>query len=166
VRNRDSARADAVVCADNALPHLLAHSDVVAALRQMNRVLRPGGTVIVSIRDYDRILTDPPASTLPQVFASGGARVISFQLWDWRGEKDIYDLEHFQVHEQADGTRPMDDERRADITTASSCVEVADGEPSQVVIARRESDHRDAVTALIAAAVASVRARQPETIGS
>lgn len=60
----------------------------------------------------------------------------------------------------------MDDERRADIATASSCVEVADGEPSQVVIARREGDHRDAVTALIAAAVASVRARQPETIGS
>ena len=45
---------DAVVCADNALPHLLAHSDVVAALRQMNRVLRPGGTVMISIRDYDR----------------------------------------------------------------------------------------------------------------
>ena len=127
---------------------------------------RPGGTVIVSIRDYDRILADPPASTLPQVFASGGARVISFQLWDWRGEKDIYDLEHFQVHEQADGTRPMDDERRADITTVSSCVEVADGEPSQIVIARRDSDRRDPVTALIAAAVASVRARQPETIGS
>ena len=99
------ARADAVVCADNALPHLLAHSDVVAAMRQMNRVLRPGGTVMVSIRDYDRILADPPASTLPQVFGAGGARVISFQLRAWREGTDIYDLEHFQVHEQADGTR-------------------------------------------------------------
>lgn len=63
------------------------------------------GTQLIGLADYDRILADPPASTLPQVFASGGARVISFQLWDWRGEKDIYDLEHFQVHEQADGTR-------------------------------------------------------------
>jgi SAM-dependent methyltransferase len=99
------ARADAVVCADNALPHLLAHSDVVAAMREMNRVLRPGGTVMVSIRDYDRILADPPVSTLPQVFAAAGARVISFQLWAWREETDIYDLEHFQVHEHADGSR-------------------------------------------------------------
>jgi glycine/sarcosine N-methyltransferase len=93
--------ADAVVCADNALPHLLADSDVLAALAQMNRVLRPGGTVIVSTRDYERVLADRPASTLPQVFTSGGARVISFQLWAWRGESDIYDLEHFQVHEAA-----------------------------------------------------------------
>lgn len=99
------ARADVVVCADNALPHLLDPGDVVAALQQMSRVLRPGGTAMVSIRDYDRILADPPVSTLPQVFASGGVRVISFQLWAWRGETGIYDLEHFQVHEQADGTR-------------------------------------------------------------
>jgi glycine/sarcosine N-methyltransferase len=93
---------DAVVCADNALPHLLAHGDVVAALRQMNRVLRPGGTVVISVRDYDRILADPPGSTLPQVFAAEGARVISFQLWAWREETDIYDLEHARWHMPAD----------------------------------------------------------------
>ena len=101
----DNSCADAVICADNALPHLLADSDVLAALAQMNRVLRPGGTVIITTRDYDRVLADPPASTLPQVFTSGGERVISFQLWSWREEAGIYDLEHFQVHERADGTR-------------------------------------------------------------
>jgi|SRR5580700_3630797 hypothetical protein len=56
-------------------------------------------------RGPDRILADPPASTLPQVFAAGGGRVISFQLWAWREGTDIYDLEHFQVHEHAD---PLD----------------------------------------------------------
>jgi SAM-dependent methyltransferase len=97
--------ADAVICADNALPHLLADGDVLAALAQMSRVLRPGGTVIVTTRDYDRVLADPPASTLPQVHTSGGGRVISFQLWAWRDEAGIYDLEHYQVREGADGTR-------------------------------------------------------------
>jgi ubiquinone/menaquinone biosynthesis C-methylase UbiE len=101
---RDSC-ADAVICADNALPHLLADDDALAALTQMNRVLRPGGTAIVTTRDYDRILADPPASTLPQVFRSGGERVISFQLWDWHDMLDTYDLEHFQVRESPDGTR-------------------------------------------------------------
>lgn len=101
---RDSC-ADAVICADNALPHLLADDDALAALAQMNRVLRPGGTAVVTTRDYDRVLTDPPASTLPQVFQSGGTRIISFQLWNWHDEDGIYDLEHFQVRENPDGTR-------------------------------------------------------------
>jgi ubiquinone/menaquinone biosynthesis C-methylase UbiE len=101
---RDSC-ADAVICADNALPHLLADSDALAALAQMHRILRPGGTAIVTTRDYDRILADPPTSTLPQVFRSDGTRVITFQLWDWHEMTGSYDLEHFQVHEKPDGTR-------------------------------------------------------------
>ena len=100
--------ADAVVCADNALPHLLADDDAIAALAQMRRVLRPGGTALVTTRDYDQVLADPPASTPPQVFAAGGERVISFQLWAWREEPGVYDLEHFQVHEAADGTRVVE----------------------------------------------------------
>lgn len=100
---RDSS-ADVVVCADNALPHLLADQDAQAALAQMRRVLRPGGTAVITARDYDRVLENPPAATLPQVYRSGAERVISFQLWAWR-EAGIYDLEHFQVHEHADGTR-------------------------------------------------------------
>jgi glycine/sarcosine N-methyltransferase len=76
-----------------------------ATSAEMRRILRPGGTAIVTTRDYDRILADPPASTRPQVFTSGGHRVISFQLWTWRENSGIYDLEHFQVHESADGTR-------------------------------------------------------------
>lgn len=101
---RDSC-ADAVICADNAVPHLLTDNDALAALTQMNRILRADGTAIITTRDYDRILTDPPASTQPQVFRSGGTRIISFQLWDWRDKTGIYDLEHFQVHESPDGTR-------------------------------------------------------------
>jgi SAM-dependent methyltransferase len=100
---RDSC-ADAVICADNALPHLLADSDALAALAQMRRVLRPGGTAIVTTRDYDHVLAAPPVATLPQVYDSGAERVISFQLWTWREGMGSYDLEHFQVRLQADGT--------------------------------------------------------------
>ena len=69
--------ADAVVCADNALPHLLTDNDVLAALAETSRILRPGGTVIITTRDYDQVLSDPPSSTLPQVFESAGDRLIS-----------------------------------------------------------------------------------------
>jgi hypothetical protein len=40
---------------------------------------------------------------------------------------------------------------------------VADSEPSHVVIARRQHDHRDAATALIAAAMVSAQAQHTET---
>ena len=102
------ACADAVLCADNALPHLLADGDVLVALAEMRRVLRPGGTAIVTTRDYDRVLAARPAGTPPQVFRSGGGRVISFQLWAWRDGSDVYDLEHFQVHEGANGARSVE----------------------------------------------------------
>jgi glycine/sarcosine N-methyltransferase len=101
----DDTCADAVICADNALPHLLNGDDVWATLEEMRRILRPGGTAVITTRDYDRILAAPPSSTLPQVFRSGQERVISFQLWSWREGTDIYDLEHFQVCESADGAR-------------------------------------------------------------
>jgi hypothetical protein len=40
----DDGCVDAVVCADNALPHLLADDDALTALAEMRRVLRPGAT--------------------------------------------------------------------------------------------------------------------------
>lgn len=116
--------ADVVVCADNALPHLLADEDVLCALAQMRRVLRPGGTAIVTTRDYDRVPADRTTSTLPQVFTLDGQRVISFQLWNWRGDTAIYDLEHFQVHESADGTRTV--HRRTAVFRAYPRAELSD----------------------------------------
>ena len=103
---------DAVVCADNALPHLLGDDDALAALAEMRRVLRPGGTAVVTTRDYDRVLAERPTSTPPQVFESDGERLISFQLWTWRPGTDVYDLEHFQVHER-DGGRMTTRRREA-----------------------------------------------------
>ena len=58
---------DVVICCDNSLPHLLSNDLVLQALQQFYRCLKPGGGVIVTLRDYDPILqelqaTVPPAS--------------------------------------------------------------------------------------------------------
>ncbi|GAA0909642.1 class I SAM-dependent methyltransferase [Streptomyces thermoalcalitolerans] len=93
------SRFDTVVCADNALPHLLTEQDVHAALTEMRRVLRPSGLVLLSTRPYDDLLRDRPTSTPPQVHhpADGGERTITFQLWHWHEDGEHYDLEHFQL---------------------------------------------------------------------
>jgi SAM-dependent methyltransferase len=99
-------RFDAVVCADNSLPHLLTERDVRAALAEMRRVLRPDGLMPVSTRPCDELVRERPASTPPQVHgtaegAGGEERTVSFQLWHWHDDGERYDLEHFQLLPEA-----------------------------------------------------------------
>jgi SAM-dependent methyltransferase len=99
-------RFDVVVCADNSLSHLLTEPDVAAALAEMRRVLRPGGQLLVSIRDYDRLRAERPTSAPPQVHrAADGQRSVTVQLWHWHDDAERYDMEHFQVLPAGDGWR-------------------------------------------------------------
>ncbi|WP_031483945.1 class I SAM-dependent methyltransferase [Streptomyces bicolor] len=94
---------DVVLCADNALPHLLTGQDVEAALREMRRVLREDGLLVLTVRDYDEARRTRPAATPPQVSQTAAGKVITFQLWQWHEDGEHYDLEHFQLVPAADG---------------------------------------------------------------
>jgi SAM-dependent methyltransferase len=114
---------DVVVCLDNAISHLLDEADLVRAASQMRGRLAPGGLLLVSIRDYDRLLApgqtlagaDPglpgvcvqgqqakPSGTMPRVFQEDSARRIAFQVWTWSDDGRSYRVEQFFVRE-ADG---------------------------------------------------------------
>ena len=98
------ASMDAAICADNGLPHLLTDDEVTSAFDELRRVLRPGARLAVTIRDYDAALRKRPVSTAPQMMDSPGpGRIITFQLWTWRGASDVYDLEHFQLTSDDNG---------------------------------------------------------------
>ncbi|MFF7588321.1 class I SAM-dependent methyltransferase [Kitasatospora purpeofusca] len=88
---------DAVVCADNSLPHLLSCEDVGAALPGMGRVLRRDGLLVLTVRDYDEARRARPTATPPQVSGTGAGQAITFQLWHWHEDGERYDLEHFQL---------------------------------------------------------------------
>ncbi|MEV7524574.1 class I SAM-dependent methyltransferase [Streptomyces sp. NPDC091371] len=91
------ASFDAVVCADNALPHLLTATDVRAALAETLRVLRPGGLLLLSTRPYDELRRSRPQSEAPHVRTGPDGRTITFQLWHWHPDGERYDLELFQL---------------------------------------------------------------------
>jgi glycine/sarcosine N-methyltransferase len=100
---RDLPHADAsfdvVVCTDNALPHLLTEDGVGQALREMRRVVRPGGLVVITTREYDTVIAERPTTAPVQRSYVGDLRVVTTQLWDWRDGSPVYDVTHLQVRE-------------------------------------------------------------------
>jgi glycine/sarcosine N-methyltransferase len=80
--------ADVVIACDNAVPHLLSLRDIRRAMPELKRCARPGGGVIISMRDYKRM----PAGT-QEVRPYGerewkGHRYFAEQQWKWNGPTD------------------------------------------------------------------------------
>lgn len=78
---------DAVICIDNSLPHLQTDEDLLQASEQAYGKLRPGGSFIGSIRDYDRLVVERPTTQGPAFYSDNGSRRIVFQVWDWLDER-------------------------------------------------------------------------------
>ncbi|MBX3084120.1 MAG: class I SAM-dependent methyltransferase [Anaerolineae bacterium] len=74
---------DAVITKGNSLPHLLTDADLMLALRNFYHLLRPGGMVVIGIRDYDFMLEDRPRFVPRQFHEDEEQDVILFDVWDW-----------------------------------------------------------------------------------
>lgn len=91
---------DVVLSCDNSIAHLLP-SELSIAFREMAGVLRPGGVVLISVRDYARLAEDRPRFMSPAVAADG--RRVAFQLWDWAEDGSTYLLSQFFLEERDGG---------------------------------------------------------------
>jgi len=81
---------DAVVVGDNALPHRLTGEDLSRALENIFLRLRPGGGLLATMRDYDRLLATRPTLQGPTFYSAKETRRIVHQVWDW--DEDQYDV--------------------------------------------------------------------------
>ncbi|HVZ46981.1 MAG TPA: class I SAM-dependent methyltransferase [Ramlibacter sp.] len=77
---------DVVVCADNALPHLLTDEEILQALGQMFECLLPGGGCIVTVRDYQGLMKAGKGLLVPYpLHESAAKRYIVFQQLEFKG---------------------------------------------------------------------------------
>jgi glycine/sarcosine N-methyltransferase len=96
---------DAVIAFDNALPHLLTEADLRAAVGGVAAKLRPGGLLLASTRDYDKIAKERPRGEGPRVFDRPEGRRIAFQVWDWADDGTTYQVHQFIVQPEGAGWR-------------------------------------------------------------
>lgn len=90
---------DVVISCDNSLPHIIADDELLAAVQNMWAKLAGPGFLLISIRDYDKIITEKPVTTTPRIIDDQMGRRIIFQVWDWAMEGRVYDLNHFIIQE-------------------------------------------------------------------
>jgi SAM-dependent methyltransferase len=88
---------DVVISCDNSLPHLLSDDDIRAALTEMHACLRPGGGILITVRDYDSEQRGKNLVKLHGVREQCGKRYLVFQIWDFEGE--YYDVTIYFIEE-------------------------------------------------------------------
>jgi SAM-dependent methyltransferase len=76
---------DAAIAFDNSIPHLQNDAEILLALRQFREVLVPGGLLLLSVRDYEKV-DRSPQSVHPYGERTRHGRTFRLeQRWSWTG---------------------------------------------------------------------------------
>jgi glycine/sarcosine N-methyltransferase len=75
---------DAIVSKGNALPHLLLDEEIEAALLGLYELLRPGGLLVIGMRDFEPFMEDRPQFIPGSINVEDDeTEVITFDTWEW-----------------------------------------------------------------------------------
>ena len=79
-----TGKFDAIVCKGNALPHLVTDEAIETALLVFYELLRPGGVLVVGLRDFEPFMENRPRF-LPGFdhVDDDGKEFVSFEIWEW-----------------------------------------------------------------------------------
>ncbi len=91
----------AILACDNSIPHLLSDAEILEAFRSCYRCLQPGGFVVFSVRDYDKIERKTPDVRPYGLRYDGATRFLAVQVWEWDG--DQYDVRMYLTSESPTG---------------------------------------------------------------
>ncbi|MBK9122493.1 MAG: class I SAM-dependent methyltransferase [Chloroflexi bacterium] len=75
---------DAIVCKGNSLPHLLEDEEIETTLMIFHELLRPGGVLVIGMRDFAPFMEDRPQFIPGFVHENDdGSEFITFDIWEW-----------------------------------------------------------------------------------
>ncbi|NDJ77564.1 MAG: class I SAM-dependent methyltransferase [Chloroflexi bacterium] len=74
---------DAVISKGNSIPHLLYDEQIEETLLIFHELLRPGGLVLIGMRDFETLLMDRLRFWPGRVHDEPGEQIITFDVWDW-----------------------------------------------------------------------------------
>ena len=94
---------DVVISCDNSFAHCLNDDDLAAALTSIKSRLKPGGLLLLSIRDYDALIANKPIFNSQHVQDKPDGRRIVFQVWDWASDGRRYGVHQFLIKENDSG---------------------------------------------------------------
>jgi len=100
---KGSPEYDIVLSCDNSFAHFTEDASLRRAIFNMHKQCKSGGMILISIRDYDRLLKDQPVSDPPRISDQDGQRHVVFQIWDWHANGKLYDMQMFILKQSADG---------------------------------------------------------------
>jgi SAM-dependent methyltransferase len=91
---------DVLIACDNAVPHLLTNEEILAAFQQFYQCLKPGGGVLLSVRDYDSEVKEGIQLKPHGVRVEKGVRYLVFQVWEFEANSDIYEVSMYFVADE------------------------------------------------------------------
>jgi glycine/sarcosine N-methyltransferase len=74
---------DAVMTKGSSIPHLLYDEQIEETLLIFNELLRPGGLLLIGLRDFGLLIEDRPRFLPGRIHDGPEEQIITFDVWDW-----------------------------------------------------------------------------------
>ncbi len=80
---------DAVLCLGNSLPHVDSHKDLNITLRDFRDLLRPGGMLLLQMRNFDLVMGEKKRWMEPQSLKDGATEWLFLRFYDFEDDGRI-----------------------------------------------------------------------------
>lgn len=83
-------RFSVVINCDQAITHMLTPGDLLRAAKNMRAKLEPGGLLLISTKDYEKVVPGWTLGAGPFVTREGSRLKVQVQAWVWRKSAPVY----------------------------------------------------------------------------
>lgn len=80
---------DAVLCLGNSMPHVASMSDLERALQDFQQLLRPGGLILLQMRNFDKVMGEKNRWMEPQSVKDGSVEWLFLRFYDFEADGKI-----------------------------------------------------------------------------